>query len=691
MGTDIACTNHLERGLKMKVPYNASLHSLYPSKSKVKPAIQSLIWLVFLIPSLALSQDALELPGAPVWNPPPESRHVLENSLTFRISERGMLLFEQRLPSIIGRFGLSVDEGSFNAMELGYDKPIEIEKLQLPQETKATLILLHGLLKKWFRPYPLDLIQPRLRIGDSAFVAQFQRFALVTDPELMNNLGLTQGVVLAIELEAREVRVAATEILLQDQLREWLRFRLTRPSLRIRATDAPLKMRVPFHVVLQPDGSLFFRALGVQENLAAMQVQFQYGALVAPRFTLQIQSEVIDENGSSRIVTENLSVNSQQIEAELKSSLPKLLDPLRNSISEMMDTHLPRFLNEKAAQFVRGAMEEVKPLPPPGAGDQVVTPFVYGVILKDLVAEPTNGSSNRSALRIKLDGFLEDQNNPHLAPTELPSKEAQFRFAKQVPHDVSLSLHQSFLNRALQLSFNRGYFDRLELSNAATQSSQLTDEEGCPANANSADIPYVRLLAQPRIFALAPGTYQPKGTAIPTDGKSSSFAGLQLNLRVPPCTVAGFQRMGIRDEFALEMTTVIRLVPDGGGLKMQLWDILPSTVKPEAGTIRRFGDALSRFFRGRSVMQELLQRLDETAQGWRRDSATLPGGFHPLPQVADLRFETSAVDLEPDGHLVMYMSYMLAKRSEASHLSLPPTVMNERIRVSELSETRSSR
>lgn len=539
-------------------------------------------------------------------------KHLMPAAVQVKITPRGLKYFEKNLSQILGNIGISLEEGYFGEMSYEAEKALKLEELELPAETRELLVKVRSLLTSWLVGFPLKDIRPSIQIGETGYTAEFSRFALVADEDLLKRLGKREGAVLAAELEIKELNVNLSRIRAHDMNAKMLgEVGFDQARIKLGGGARPVKLRVPFYIRVNSRQQLEFEALKPSENFSEVDLEFKYRQLVVPTIVLEINNH-------------RMELNKEQLERELQSNMPTLLKSARGFLSEFAGRELPALLNAKAKEALAGSLEEINKLDPPGAEPgKPVQPLLWGLQLEKI--------SQSSGLSVQLQAFVEDPLNPRTALLNGQGSRGPVRMDAlgSGEYDIAMSIDRALINRILQLSYNRKLFEKISVG-----------EEG-----------FLRLTSIPTVdFSDAPaGARLVRGEA---------FIRIKIRARVPQGSVKGFNSLFLRDNFevAFDLIAKMRKIPykggAGGGVEIILADIDQSTLWLNPDDIRPAGKLLSGV-----VISGVKDRLREISSTWSAKEEKLPGTLPLPPEVLGIRLEIDHMVLDRNGHLVMYLRY----------------------------------
>lgn len=546
--------------------------------------------------------------GSPVWaqsdaGPLLMEKNLLRDAVQVRITPRGMNYFDKELNSILGNLGVKLDEGYFPAMSFSAEKPINPEDYR-DKHPEAVQVYkqLRSLLTQWLVGFSLNDHRPTIAIGESGYIANFSRFGLVADENLMRAIGKTDGAVLAIELEIKRMTVSTQSVLAWDLENEFLgKAGFQEVTLAAGAEESPLKVRLPFFIRMTAEGSLEFEALEVQNNFDQIPVEIKYKELVVPTFAVEV-------NGKK------FFLNNDQLDRMFRSQAPFMLEKIRENLAVFAREQLPGMLNAKAKEFFTGQLEQVQDMLPPGQAPEDLRPaFKWGLQLQRI--------NLRESLNISLTGYVEDPINSLSKPKKSDSSRGlpSFNHLPSHTYDIALSLDRSLVNRILQLSFERKNFERIEQSDGTV----------------------LKLMAPPRIdYMKAPAGVVQKPT--------EAFVKLRVAVENKPGTI--FLKKTVVVEF--DIVTKLRQLPDKSGMQLLLHSIDTNSLYLDDKYLSLAGRLVKR-----KVREGVQKELKEISAGWATKEESIPGALPLPPQILGIHLDINRVAMDPNGHIVMYLNY----------------------------------
>lgn len=536
-------------------------------------------------------------------------KHLLPNAVQLQITQRGMKYFDSKLSEILGNLGVKFDEGYFPAMSYTFDKEINPDDfMQTNPESVKMYKQVRDLLTQWLVGFSLNNHRPAVEIGESGYIAEFSRFGLVTDENLMNSLGKRDGAILAIELEVKRFSISSNAVVAWDTNNEFLgKTGMENVTIEGGDTQVPLKIRLPFYIRMNAYGGLDFEALEIQNNIDQTPLTIQYQKLIVPTFAVEV-------NGKK------FYLNNKEVDKLFQAQAPFILEKVRENLGDFARKQLPEMLNQKAKEFLKGSLEQIQDMVPPGQEEQDQRPhFKWGLRLQNI--------NLKKSLNIDLTGYVEDPINVQSTPNKSHSSRGvpSFNLVPQENFDIALSIDRSLINRILQLSYERRNFEKISQSDGSI----------------------LKLKAVPTIDYVK----APQGVATTS---TETFVKLRVSVENQPGSM--FLKNTIIIDF--DIIAKIRQLSDKSGMQLVLYTIDTESLFLDDKYISWAGS----LFKGK-VRQGIKDKLKEMSAGWKTKEETIPGALPLPPEILGIKLDINRVAMDPNGQLVMYLDY--AKKGES--------------------------
>lgn len=535
------------------------------------------------------------------------NKRPIEGAAAVYLTQKGEAYFSKNLESIISANGISIRQGYFP--EVRYTSPAPILLSELAKTSPETGQLVQGvreLLQNWFMGLQIKDPRPDVLMTGAGFRVSFARLALQVDREAMKRLGRESGAVFALEAEIDKLDVGGEAIAVRDLNNEFIgSVGMLSPVLSLAPGSQSLKLRVPVYFDVNDRGETIVESLQMESNFSATDLQLSYGQLIVPDISVEI-------NGHK------FPLNKNYLTQTFEQMKPQLLNQMKQLIDTMAKESLPGMVNERAKSSLSGALEQVSQIAPPGKPEGSHDPdFLWGLTLRKL-------GLGSQVLGLELNGYVEDPTNTKVALDPKAGARGRVSLAGSDPttYDLALTVNRGLINRILQLSYKRGYFNEVE----AGPGKKL------------------KLFAAPQIDA-----YQP------TAGKD--VAQPQLTIRVAIAQpVSGLQSLAIKGEIRLYVDIVGRLVnvPGAKGLRVQLDSIDESSLVVSEDSLTLLGRTILRS----TVESGVKDELRKASAAWKTQPQLIPGDLPLPPELIGQKLAIQSMRMDKNGYLVMFLNFV---------------------------------
>lgn len=534
------------------------------------------------------------------------NKHIINNAVQVQITPRGLKYFETQLSTILGNLGYNFSEGYFPAQKIVSEKPINIDELgKNNPEALKTYYMVKDMLTKWLVGFSLTDHRPVVEIGESGYSAAFTRFALITDEALMNQLGKRDGAVLAIDLEVKRLTVATQAVRVWDMNNlSYVKIGMDDVSITAGDDKTPLKIRLPFYIKMNAQGTIDFEALQIQENLADIPLTVKYKKLIVPQVAIEIDGH-------------KYVMNTEELRKTIDEQLPTVLVEVRKYLSDFAQKQLPEMLNQKVKENLSGALEQVQDMVAPGQEpNDTRPPFKWGLKLTDFRL--------KQSLGISLAAYAEDPTNPGaaLAPGMGSRGVPTLNHLPIANYDIGMTLDRGLINRILQLSFLRKNFEKIPQSDGTS----------------------LKLTAAPLLDYTSP-------PAATTD--KETYLKLKVSVEVEPK-----KPLWLDDKVVLTFDIICKLRPSqktAEGMEISQQYIDTNSVNMDSKYLTFAGKVAEGL--GGQVTKGIKEELKTRSKDWVKNNETIPGTLDLPPAFLGMKLDIQKVAMDPNGHLLMYLNY----------------------------------
>ena len=535
-------------------------------------------------------------------------KNTMENAVGIYLTPKGERYFAENLERVLDNTGFSIREAYFPQLLWRASEPIRLEHVAAGNpELQETITQIRRLLGEWFRGLNIQDLQPEVTARGAGYRMKFSKLALVVDRQLQGILRRSGGVVLALEAEIQELEAGAEVIAIRDPQRNPFLGTLgaREPSLKMRQDSPPIKLRLPFYVNVAPNRGLQVESLPMFSTFTSAKLDLTYKELLAPRVTLQIDDQRFEMN------RETLVRNFEQHKVQIVDQLKVMLD-------KIVKTSLPQTLNERLVQLVPGHLEQVSPLEPPGKDEcSSDADLLWGLVLRRVSLTP-------DVLALELAAYVEDptRRSPRPEASAMGRGSANLAGTDPTTYDLAMTVNRGLINRILQLSHARGYFNRIDVGGGE----------------------YVKLWKPPTVDLDPAAGQQPREYAQlrATIGVESEVSGFMESLATSGPVRVTFDIYG-------------RIYPNPKGekgLRVRADRIDINSVRVESSSLSWIGSMFSG-----SVLSAARQKVQAAATKLAQQPVEIPADIDLPPDFFGQRLKPKGLRVDRNGHLTMLLDF----------------------------------
>lgn len=531
-----------------------------------------------------------------------DSKTAIPHAIGVYVTARGQRLLTTDLLKILSLNGIGLDDVYFPDFQWEAPRSVTQDQLGLKAvKDRAAFSAIRETLKKWLNPLDFKPPIPRVELKDIEAKALFSRLSIRTDAAAQREAGLDQGIgfILEAEIPAFQLQIGKSRI--QDLANDFLgTFGVDALDLSWDRKSVPLRIQLPVHLQADPEAGVQLRALALRTNLQKLVPHFGFARpLVLPQVAVMVNGHLLGQ------------IESQEVENEILKQKDALTHALLAAAKEYLEKQLPAQLNSKFAELAASDLDDINAMDPPGAVGPIRPQdrFRFGMALEDASVSP-------QYLFLGLKGYIRDPQKPSSwsAPNESSEVRHLLNDLKPESYDVAVSLSQTYINRMLQLSFERGYFDRMEMGPTPADTLQL---------------------------AMPPELHT-------EDSKNHERAKFKLKIRQD---VQGLANLAVHSPIEISFDAQVHVYRQSNGEGVMMMDgIDVASAQVEDRFLR------SSALRG-LVMDNVRSQLQEKSDQFAAKPKALLEKL-PLPSsIYGVPIQLKAIRTEMSGHILVYMEY----------------------------------
>jgi hypothetical protein len=371
-------------------------------------------------------------------------------------------------------------------------------------------------------------------------------------------------------------------------------------------------------VNVAPHLGLQVESLPMFSTFASADFDLRYADLLAPKIVLQIDDQQFEMN------RETLVRNFEQHKT-------KIVDQLKLMLDKIVKTSLPETLNEQLTKFVPQHLEQVSPLSPPGKDEcSSDADFLWGLMLRRVALTP-------DVLALELAAYIEDpaRRSPRPEASAMARGAANLTGTDPKGYDLAMTVNRGLINRILQLSHARGYFDRLDLGDGETIKLWKAPTVDLDPSAGNAPREFAQLRATIGVESEVSGFMESLATSGPVRVSFDIYG------RIYPASGSGPPGSGAGGGSR-----------SGKGLRVRADRIDVASVRVERSSLSWLGAIFSG-----SVESAARKKLQVAAAQLAMKPAEIPADIDLPPEFFGQRLQPKGLRVDRNGHLTMLLDF----------------------------------
>jgi hypothetical protein len=412
-----------------------------------------------LILTLSLASGALTTPAAHAapdtrYTPPKQRSESISHAVGIYVTERGQQYFKENLQEALFRMGTEVTEGNFENWAYQAEEPLILDRLPVHlQKFSGTLGTVRDIIAHWLRGFELGDPLIQAEVKNVQYSLKLKNFGMHIDPEATSHLIKGRGVVMVFEAEIPQIRIDAESVRGSDSNNAFLEtFGANHVFARLQKGSVPLKIRIPMSLELNAENILTFKLLELSTNLSELQLDLGFD------HPLQLPLVRVMING------QKMTLNHDKIEQTLLEQKPRLLKALQAYLEKMAEERIPPAINDFVASKYPHPFSDVNKMDPPGAEHfSREEKYTWGIKPEQIRLTP-------HYLMIGMSAYIDDPKStqPDAAVSRRQTKtRPMLNHVDPTTFDAAVAINEDLINRILGLGYQRGYFNKLQVSEGA--------------------------------------------------------------------------------------------------------------------------------------------------------------------------------------------------------------------------------
>ncbi len=379
--------------------------------------------------------------------------HPVEHAIGVFVTPRGQNYLYTHFDEILQRNGYSLTDGAFPYIHYKAPEAFSMDNLRSMLSSKPQALqsmeTVRSALLTYLSSFHLNNPHLEVKVLNLAYQLKFNRFGIRTDEVATKALGDRSGLVLVVEAEVPEFRISAKRIQIGDLANQVLGvWGVSNLWMAFKSPTVPLMVQMPFKIMITENG-IQTETMPMITNIDKLTLSSGFDRpLSLPDVGLRIDGH-------------EMHLRKSQVEDVLFAQRDGMLKSLQGYLKAFTTDTAPGIINQKVTHAYDPERGEQDLMSPPGAPADLAPDqkFQWGIRLADIRVK-------QSSMYFELSAFLEDPNAPKtpLLPAVRGLSAPQAKEHDPQTYDVGIAVNENLLNRALQLSHARGYFNVIPLS-----------------------------------------------------------------------------------------------------------------------------------------------------------------------------------------------------------------------------------
>ncbi len=371
----------------------------------------------------------------------------LTNAIGLAITPKGQEYFKENLQELIKTNNFEIGNIYFPGTEV-IGEETKTEDLVEDPELKEVILQAKEILNRFFEGLDLDSHKLKLGVEDILFKAQWEEVSLDVLPPTRSELKSNYTAIFSLRLAAKNILVNVSKIRGSDLNNPWIgELGIDQFELSTKTESRPLEIELNLGFYQESRGKFRIDVLTPNTNLDELVLGYTFASpLVLPKVEVQINER-------------KLRLRNEEIEKLLLEQQDNILSRVKTLLQEKMETEIPASLGTVINETLEKGFKEVNQMNPPGSPSESEPKFVWALGLQEVKYHQGN-------LLLDFDARFDDTirgTGRALSPSHMASAPANLIDTRNGTSDFIFSLNQGVLNRVIQLSSERGYFNEIAL------------------------------------------------------------------------------------------------------------------------------------------------------------------------------------------------------------------------------------
>lgn len=373
----------------------------------------------------------------------------IPHSIGVYVTPKGQDFFSQDLRTLFTNNGISIDQAYFQSIQHVTEEQELEDMLGTQEDLKEVIATLKNGIRRYLIGLDIGAHKFQIDVKELDLKLNWDKVAISIEKPVFNELlGRQPTLTLNLNAELNNFNLFIGEITAKDLNHPIFgEVGIDQVMLWTREDEQPLYINLPIHFFQDEKMGFTVEAGKPDTNLDALYIQSQYKSpMRLPKIEIRINDNPI-------------TVNQGEVEVLFNERKDEIFQTAQKELQAWIDDNASDLINTFIKEKVAGGLTETNTMLPPGAPNEFVQTFNWGLKIDGIGFQQNN-------VHIGLDAFVTD-----------PLKTSDFRLtqnliASRMPvlqpnvsdkYDLALALNMGFVNKIIHLSANRGYFKNVEL------------------------------------------------------------------------------------------------------------------------------------------------------------------------------------------------------------------------------------
>lgn len=373
----------------------------------------------------------------------------IPHSIGVYVTPKGQEFFSQDLRTLFTNNGISIDQAYFQSLQHTTEEKELEDMLGTQEDLKEVITTLKNGIRRYLVGLDIGAHKFQVDVKELELKLNWDKVAISIEKPVFNEMLERQPTLtLNLNAELNNFQLFIGEITAKDLNHPIFgEVGIDQVLLWTRKDEQPLYLNLPIHFYQDEKLGFSVEAGRPETNLDALYIQSQYKSpMRLPKVELRINDNPI-------------TINQAEVEVMFNEKKDEIFRTAQGELQAWIDDNASELINTFIKEKVAGGLTEANTMLPPGAPNEFVQTFNWGLKIDGIGYQQDN-------VHIGLDAFVTDPlktSDFRLAPNMIASRLPIIQKSNSDKYDLALALNMGFVNKIIHLSANRGYFKDVAL------------------------------------------------------------------------------------------------------------------------------------------------------------------------------------------------------------------------------------